>query len=83
MNTLMNKNVLVTGGAGFIGSHLVDRLIDEQPKNIIVVCNFFLGKVSNLVDAMKKFPHIKVINADSSDYDLMNDIFKEGFTKIF
>ncbi|MBU7011988.1 MAG: NAD-dependent epimerase/dehydratase family protein, partial [Theionarchaea archaeon] len=29
--SLKNKSVLVTGGAGFIGSHLVDRIITEEP----------------------------------------------------
>ena len=36
----MNKNILITGGAGFIGSHLVRRLLDEEGRNITVVDNF-------------------------------------------
>ncbi|HVF89090.1 MAG TPA: NAD-dependent epimerase/dehydratase family protein [Blastocatellia bacterium] len=34
------KNILVTGGAGFIGSHLVDRLLDEESARVTVVDNF-------------------------------------------
>ena len=34
------KNVLITGGAGFIGSHLVDRLLGEQNWRITVVDDF-------------------------------------------
>jgi len=38
-DSILNKTVLVTGGAGFIGSHLVDRLL-EQDNNVICVDNF-------------------------------------------
>ncbi len=44
--------ILVTGGAGFIGSHLVDRLLTEKAKEIIVVDNMFLGSESNLKNAI-------------------------------
>ena len=50
MQKLTGKSVLVTGGAGFIGSHLVDRITVEKPGNLIVVDNLFLGKESNLED---------------------------------
>lgn len=48
---LENKNILVTGGAGFIGSHLVDRLMLESPNNLVVVDNLFLGKLENIKDS--------------------------------
>ena len=44
MLSLSNKNVMVTGGAGFIGSHLVDALIKENPANLVAVDNMFLGQ---------------------------------------
>ncbi|MED6134674.1 UDP-glucuronic acid decarboxylase 1 [Stylosanthes scabra] len=40
--------VVVTGGAGFVGSHLVDRLI-ERGNDVIVIDNFFTGRKENLV----------------------------------
>jgi UDP-glucose 4-epimerase len=77
MNTLANKNVLVTGGAGFIGSHLVDRIIRENPKQIYVVDNFFLGKEENLEDAYKSRPDLEVFRLDASDLAAMRDLAEE------
>jgi len=41
------KTILVTGGAGFIGSHLADKLI-EQGNQVIVIDNLSSGKIENL-----------------------------------
>lgn len=66
---LKNKNILVTGGAGFIGSHLVDALIKEAPKSIVVLDNFFLGKDRNLVKAKNNFPRLIVYKESLSDFE--------------
>jgi UDP-glucose 4-epimerase len=71
---LRNKNILVTGGAGFIGSHLVDGLIEEKPNKIVVVDNLFLGKMSNLKDARARFSNIMVFRVDASNYFSMENI---------
>ena len=46
------KVVLVTGGAGFIGSHLVDRLISDGARQVIIVDNLFLGSEDNILSAI-------------------------------
>lgn len=74
MNKISGKNILVTGGAGFIGSHLVDALIQEKPAKIIVVDNFFLGKKENLADAKKVFKNLKIIEQDATDFKAMEKI---------
>lgn len=51
MRTLRDRSILVTGGAGFIGSHLCDRLAAESPRAVVAVDNLFLGRESNLAQA--------------------------------
>ncbi|MEM2146018.1 MAG: GDP-mannose 4,6-dehydratase, partial [Candidatus Jordarchaeaceae archaeon] len=50
---MMYKRFLVVGGAGFIGSHIVDALVRHNAEKIIVVDNMFLGKIENLRWALK------------------------------
>jgi len=51
---IKGSGILVTGGAGFIGSHLVDRLIKDGAKEVVVIDNMFLGSEENLKDAISK-----------------------------
>lgn len=51
---IKDSTILVTGGAGFIGSHLVDRLMKEGSKQVIVVDNLFLGSEDNLKNTISK-----------------------------
>lgn len=71
---IRSRSVLVTGGAGFIGSHLVDRLIQEGAGRIVVVDNFFLGNEHNLDEAKKTFPDLEVIRLDASNLSAMTDV---------
>lgn len=81
---LKNKRVLVTGGAGFIGSHLVDRIIEEDPSEIVVVDNFFLGNEANLGDAWNAFHHLEVLRLDAGDLSAMQDLVtKRGIETVF
>lgn len=69
--SLAGKNVLVTGGAGFIGSHLVERIAAEDPARLVVVDNLFLGKEENLTAARARFPSLKVYRQDAAEFDPM------------
>ncbi len=80
--SLKDKSILVTGGAGFIGSHLVDRLIKERPKCIVVVDNFFLGNESNLVEAKRNFSELEIIRLDASNFTAMQDLVKRFKTNV-
>lgn len=84
MPTLKNKNILITGGAGFIGSHLVDGLILEKPAKIVAVDNFFLGRPENLTEAKMNFKNLKIINQDATDFKTMARIIsREKINVVF
>ena len=67
---LKNTNVLVTGGAGLVGSHIVDLLCHENC-NVFVYDSFVRGKEIHL-DYAKKKGNIKIIKADLRDTEILD-----------
>ena len=70
------KNILITGGAGFIGSHLCKRLLDEGNK-IICLDNLFTGSkenISNLIDNS---------NFEFVNHDITKPYYREGIDEIY
>ncbi|MEK7353294.1 MAG: SDR family oxidoreductase [Chloroflexota bacterium] len=65
---LKGKNILVTGGAGFIGSNIVDRLAPDN--NVFILDNFFTGSMNNLV---KSTDRVTIVKGDIRDKELVND----------
>jgi UDP-glucose 4-epimerase len=63
---------IITGGAGFIGSHLCERLV-KLGHEVLVIDNFFKGKKKNLYQIESK---IKIINADIRNYEKIIKYFK-------
>src|SRR5262249_23936659 len=59
---LSRKRVLVTGGAGFLGSHLCDRLLADG-HDVICVDNFFTGRKQN-TEHLNGHPHFEVMRHD-------------------
>ena len=72
--SLTGKRVLVTGGAGFIGSHLVERIARERPRVLSVIDNMYLGRPDNLAAARELFPELNLHVQDASNYDAMGAI---------
>src|SRR5438094_615893 len=75
------KNILVTGGAGFIGSHLVDRLLGEGDWHVTVVDDFndFYSpeiKHANIAEHLRS-PDYRIADADIRDAATMAALFME------
>lgn len=62
MKKYFSKRILVTGGAGFIGSHLCGRLLDDG-NEVICVDNFYTGRKANIVELLKN-PYFEIIRHD-------------------
>ncbi len=70
------KKILVTGGAGFIGSHLCKSLL-ENNNNVICVDNLFTGSMENISSLLNN-KNFKFIN-----HDIVKPLFLEGLDEIF
>jgi UDP-glucose 4-epimerase len=72
VSELSGARVLVTGGAGFIGSHLVDALLDGGAESVAVVDTFFLGREENLDMARRRHGDaLTVYREDAGDLGAM------------
>lgn len=75
---MKGARVLVTGGAGFIGSHLVEALVEADVESIAVVDNFFLGNEENLRTSRELHAErIKIYREDAADRAAMEAIVGE------
>ncbi len=62
-NTLKTKTILVTGGAGFIGSHLIEELLKDKQNKIISLDNYFTGSEKN------HQPGVEYIKGETKDIE--------------
>lgn len=74
---LEGRKVLVIGGAGFIGSHVVDELLKEDVVEVVIYDNFSRGSYDNIEDALKD-PRVKVfeLGGDIMQTDILNEAVK-------
>ena len=72
------KTILITGGAGFIGSHVVRLLVNKYPEYHIVNLDklTYAGNLTNLKDIENK-PNYTFVKADICDFDKMVELFKQ------
>lgn len=69
------ETILLVGGAGFIGSHLADKLV-EGKYNVVVADNLLLGRLSNIQHLLDS-KSVSFIKADFSNFNEVDEIFKQ------
>ena len=74
----MNKTILITGGAGFIGSHVVRLFVNKYPEYKIVNLDklTYAGNLANLTDIENK-PNYEFVKADIVDAEVVNSLFEK------
>ena len=76
-----NKRVLITGGAGLIGSHIADRLAAEGAGEIVILDNFTRGRHRNLEPAAA-VGNVRLVEGDIRDAHLVREVM-EGIDIVF
>lgn len=67
----MSKKILLVGGAGFIGSHCLDRLIVDESNIVTVLDNFKTGREWH-IDRYRNHPRVTIIRGDVKDLDMLS-----------
>lgn len=80
---LENARILLVGGAGLIGSHLAERLLRENPAEVVIYDTFFRGSMENLEVAMRD-PRVTVhrMKGDVMQHDVLSEAV-QGMDVVF
>ena len=78
MNKTYSRRILITGGAGFIGSHVVRLFVNKYPDYLIVNLDAltYAGNLANLKD-VEDAPNYRFVKADIADLERMREVMKE------
>lgn len=74
--SLDGSRVLVTGGAGLVGSTIVDLLVRRELREIVVVDNLVRGRIDNIASAMARGP-VRLVEGDIRDRQLLDEIVRD------
>lgn len=71
-NIITDSTILITGGAGFIGSYVVEELLKSSPRKIIILDNMIRGSLANMA-GFRDHPAIEFIEGDICDTRLLEE----------
>lgn len=78
---MRDKRVLITGGAGLVGSHIADLVAQDSPREIVILDNFGRGRRENLAPALARHP-LTIVDGDIRDRALLAEVI-EGIDIVF
>jgi UDP-glucose 4-epimerase len=76
-NPINNSTILVTGGAGFVGSWVVEKLLPYEPAEIIILDNLLRGSLENM-ESFSNNPRVTFVNGDIRDKDLVDELMSRS-----
>jgi UDP-glucose 4-epimerase len=79
--SLRDERVLITGGAGTIGSHIADLVVQEEPREVVILDDFVRGRRENLAWAMDN-GNVEIVEGDIRDAALVRELTR-GIDVVF
>ncbi len=76
MHNISNSKILITGGAGFVGSYIVEQLLKDDVEEIAIVDNFIRGSRDNISEPLST-GRVQLIEGDIRDKSLMFELVKD------
>jgi UDP-glucose 4-epimerase len=78
---MKDSKVLITGGAGLVGSHIVDALVKERAAEVIIFDNFVRGRGENIASALGRGP-VTIVQGDIRDRESLTEVM-QGVDTVF
>jgi UDP-glucose 4-epimerase/UDP-glucuronate decarboxylase len=83
MVTPTTRSCLITGGAGFVGSHLTRTLLTDSDTSVTLVDNFVRGRQDEELDQLRASPRVTVLTGDICNPDFYRQLDGQAFDEVY